>query len=124
MEIIATPAAPAAVGPYAQAVRAGNLLFCSGQIPLHPETGQLVGEDIDAQTRQVLANLAAVLLAGGARRDQVAKTTVYLTDLDDFAAMNEIYAEFFGHHRPARATVQVARLPRQARIEIDCLAVL
>jgi 2-iminobutanoate/2-iminopropanoate deaminase len=121
---IATESAPTAIGPYSQGIRAGQLVFCSGQIPLDPATGQLVGGDIAAQTRQVFANLQAVLTAAGASLDHVVKTTVYLADMNDFAAMNEVYATFFGSPAPARATVQAARLPRDARVEIDAIAVL
>jgi 2-iminobutanoate/2-iminopropanoate deaminase len=120
--VISTAAAPAAIGPYSQAIRAGNLLFVSGQIPLHPATGQMVGGDIRAQTRQVLENLAAILGAGGSSLARVVKTTVFLRDLGEFAAMNEVYAEFFREQPPARATVEVARLPRDAAIEIEAVA--
>jgi len=115
--------APKAVGPYSQAILAGELVFCSGQIPLDPATGQLVEGDIAAQTGRVLDNLAAVLAAAGSDLAHVVKTTVFLADLGDFAAMNEAYATRFGEHRPARSTVQVAALPRGARIEIECIAV-
>ena len=123
-EGIATDAAPRAIGPYSQAVRAGNLLFCSGQIPLDPATGQLVSGDIAAQTRQVFSNLRGVLDASGASFDHVVRTTVYLADMNDFAAMNEVYATFFASPAPARSTIQAARLPRDARVEIDVIAVL
>ena len=115
--------APRAVGPYSQAILAGELVFCSGQIPLDPATGQLVEGDIAAQTGRVLDNLAAVLAAAGSDLAHVVKTTVFLADLGDFTAMNEAYATRFGEHRPARSTVQVAALPRGARIEIECIAV-
>lgn len=115
--------APKAVGPYSQAILAGELVFCSGQIPLDPATGQLLEGDIAAQTGRVLDNLAAVLAAAGSDLAHVVKTTVFLADLGDFAAMNEAYATRFGEHRPARSTVQVAALPRGARIEIECIAV-
>lgn len=121
---IATPQAPAAIGPYSQAVRVGNLVFTSGQIPLDPATGQLVTSDLTAETRRVLDNLAAVLAAAGASFDDVAKTTIFLTDLADFAAVNALYAERFGGPPPARSTVQVARLPRDARVEIEMIAVV
>jgi 2-iminobutanoate/2-iminopropanoate deaminase len=121
---IATHAAPKAIGPYSQGIRAGNLLFCSGQIPLDPATGQLVSGDIAAQTRQVFSNLQGVLSAAGASFDHVVRTTVYLADMDDFAAMNEVYATFFASPAPARSTIQAARLPRDARVEIDIIAVL
>jgi 2-iminobutanoate/2-iminopropanoate deaminase len=120
--VISTAAVPAAIGPYSQAIRTGNLLFVSGQIPLDPATGQLLGGDIRAQTRQVLKNLAAILEAAGSSLGRVLKTTVYLRDLGEFAAMNEVYAEFFSEQPPARATVQVARLPRDAAVEIEVVA--
>jgi 2-iminobutanoate/2-iminopropanoate deaminase len=123
-EAVATDRAPKAIGPYSQAVRMGNLLFCSGQIPLDPATEQLVTGDIAAQTRQVFANLGAILAEAGASFDQVARTTVYLADMNDFAAMNEAYASFFGTPAPARSTIQAAGLPRNARVEIDVVAVL
>lgn len=121
-QVISTPNAPAAIGPYSQAVRVGNLVFVSGQIPLDPATGQLVGGDIGVQTEQVLENLAAILEAAGSRLAQVVKATVYLRDLGEFGRMNEVYAKFFGENPPARATVQVARLPREAAVEIDVVA--
>lgn len=123
-EAIATDGAPKAIGPYSQAVRVGNLLFCSGQIPLDPATGQLVTGDIAAQTRQVFANIGAVLAAAGGGFAQVARTTVYLADMNDFAAMNEVYATYFDSPAPARSTIQAAGLPKTARIEIDVIAVL
>jgi reactive intermediate/imine deaminase len=114
------------VGPYNQAVRAGNLLFCSGQIALDPATGTMVGEgDVEAETRQVLSNLQAVLAAAGSSPRQVVRTTVFLADLADFARVNALYAEVFGSGvSPARACVEVAALPKGARVEIDCIAVL
>ena len=121
---IATNKAPQAIGPYVQALVTGGLVFCSGQIPLDPGTGQFVAGDVSAQTRRVLANLAAVLEAAGSSLSKVVKTTVYLADMGDFAAMNAAYEDVFGAHRPARSTVQAARLPRDARIEIDAIAVL
>ena len=120
---IATPNAPAAIGPYAQAVAVGDLVFLSGQIPLDPERGRIVEGTIEDETRQVLKNLAAVLAAESLTMDAVVKTTVYLTDLGDFPRINQTYAEFFTEPFPARATVQVAALPRGARIEIDAIAV-
>jgi reactive intermediate/imine deaminase len=125
-EAVNTSAAPAPVGPYNQAVRAGNLLFCSGQIALDPASGGMVGAgNVEAETRQVLANLQAVLAAAGATPHQVVRTTVFLVDLADFAAVNALYAEVFGTGvAPARACVQVAALPKGARVEIDCIALL
>ena len=123
-EAVRTDKAPAAIGPYSQAVRVGNLLFCSGQIPLDPATGQLVTGDIAAQTRQVFANLGAVLAAAGASFDHVARTTVYLADMNDFAAMNDVYGTFFHAPAPARSTIQAAGLPKNARVEIDVIAVV
>jgi 2-iminobutanoate/2-iminopropanoate deaminase len=123
-EAIATVGAPKAIGPYSQAVRIGSLLFCSGQIPLDPATGELVTGDIAAQTRQVFANLGAVLAEAGASFDHVARTTVYLADMSDFAAMNEVYALFFTSPAPARSTIQAAGLPKNARVEIDVIAIL
>ena len=114
--------APAAIGPYAQAVRAGNLLFVSGQIPLDPATGQMVEGDITLQTERVLKNLATILEAAGSNLARVLKTTVYLRDLEDFGKMNAVYAKFLGENPPARATVQAARLPRDAAVEIDLIA--
>ncbi|RMG19028.1 MAG: RidA family protein [Planctomycetota bacterium] len=122
METIATDAAPAAIGPYAQAVRAGGMIYCSGQIALSPGGGDIPA-GVEAQTRQVLANLQAVLRAAGADLDRVVKTTVYLASMDEFPAMNAVYAEAFGDHRPARATVEVSRLPKNVRVEIDAIAV-
>jgi len=123
-ETISTENAPGAIGPYSQAVRAGNLVFCSGQIPLDPQTGEFVSDDIAEQTRQVLKNLNAVLEAAGTSLSNVVKTTVFLSDMNDFVKMNEIYAEFFGENKPARATVQAARLPRDAKVEIECIALV
>jgi 2-iminobutanoate/2-iminopropanoate deaminase len=119
---VSSPDAPKAIGPYSQAVRAGQLLFVSGQVPLDPSTGQLVNGDIAAQTRRVFDNLGAVLKAGGRSFTDVVRTTVFLTDMNDFAAMNEVYGQYFSEPYPARATVQVARLPKDARVEIDVIA--
>ena len=121
-----TSAAPAPVGPYNQAVQAAGLLFCSGQIALDPATGAMVGGgDVEAETRQVLRNLQAVLAEAGCSPAQVVRTTVFLADLGDFAAVNAIYAEVFGQGvAPARACVQAAALPKGARVEIDCIAVV
>ena len=121
--IIATPDAPEAVGPYSQAVAVGNLLFCSGQIPLKPETGEIVEGDVTAQAIQVLENLGGVLRANGMSYGDVVKTTVFLTDLGEFAAMNEVYARYFPSPQPARSTIQVAALPKGARVEIEATAI-
>ena len=123
-EIVATERAPRAIGPYSQAVRAGNLLFASGQIPIDPATGEFVAGGVAEQTEQVMHNLSAVFEAAGANMTQVVKTTVFLADMDDFTAMNQVYGRFFGEHPPARATVQAARLPRDAKVEIEAIAVL
>ena len=124
LEAVITAAAPAPVGPYSQAVKAGGVLYCSGQIALDPQTGAMVGAgDVEAETRQVLSNLKAVLEAGGSSPSQVLRTTVFLADLGDFALVNGIYAEAFGQGvSPARACVEVAALPKGARVEIDCIA--
>jgi len=121
-EIIATDQAPHAIGPYSQAVRAGNLVFASGQIPIDPSTGEFVPGGIAEQTEQVLKNLTAVFAAAGATMDQIVKTTVFLVDMNDFTAMNEVYGKFFAEKPPARATVQAARLPRDAKVEIEAIA--
>ena len=123
-QIIATDRAPKAIGPYSQAVRAGNLVFASGQIPIDPETGEFVPGGIAEQTEQVLRNLTAVFEAAGLGLNEVIKTTVFLADMDDFTAMNEVYGRFFAEQPPARATVQAARLPRDARVEIEAIAVM
>jgi 2-iminobutanoate/2-iminopropanoate deaminase len=122
-EPISTPGAPGAIGPYSQAIRAGGFLFVSGQIPLDPATGTLVGGSIADQTDRVLQNLGAILTAAGLSFDRVVKTTVYLADMAEFAAMNEVYGRYFPSPAPARATVQAARLPRDVRVEIDLIAV-
>ncbi len=124
METVSTENAPGAIGPYSQAVKTGNLVFCSGQIPIDPATGNFVSDDVAEQTEQVLKNLSAVLGAAGTDLNKVVKTTVFLADMNDFAAMNEVYAKFFDANKPARATVQAARLPRDARVEIECIAVI
>lgn len=123
MQVIHTPHAPAAIGPYSQAVAVGNLLFTSGQIALRPD-GSLNDGDIVVQTTQVLNNLKAVIEAAGAGLNQVVKTTVFLKNLEDFAAMNRVYGEAFGTHTPARSTVQVAKLPRDVLVEIEAIVVL
>ena len=123
-QIIATDRAPRAIGPYSQAVRAGNLVFASGQIPIDPATGEFVAGGVAEQTEQVLRNLTSVFAAAGVELNQVVKTTVFLADMEDFAAMNEVYGRFFGEQPPARATVQAARLPRDAKVEIEAIAVI
>lgn len=123
-QVVSTPAAPAAIGPYSQAIVANGLVFASGQLPLDPASGQLVAGDIGAMTRQVFANISAVLAAAGSSLAQIVKVTVFLADLADFAAMNAVYAEYFPASPPARSTVQVARLPRDARIEIEVVALV
>ena len=122
-EIIATENAPQAIGPYSQAVRVGNLVFASGQIPLDPATKEFVPGGIAEQTEQVLKNLKAVFAAAGVEMNQIVKTTVFLADMNDFTAMNEIYGNYFADKPPARATVQAARLPRDAKVEIEAIAV-
>ena len=122
-EIIATEDAPRAIGPYSQAVRAGNFVFASGQIPIDPATGEFVPGGIAEQTEQVLKNLTALFAAAGVGLNQIVKTTVFLADMDDFTAMNEVYGKFFNEAPPARATVQAARLPRDAKVEIEAIAV-
>lgn len=119
--VVATAEAPQALGPYSQAIALDTLVFCAGQIPLRPD-GTLVDGDIGEQTRQVLTNLQAVLHAAGTSLAQVVKTTVFLADMNDFAAMNAVYGEFFSSTPPARSTVQVARLPRDARVEVEAIA--
>lgn len=123
LEPIRSTTAPDAIGPYSQAMRCGNLVFCSGQIPLDPKTRELRNLTIEQATEQCLRNLQAVLAAADCSLSDVVKTTVYLTDIKEFPAMNATYAAFFGNHKPARATVQVAALPAGARVEIDCIAV-
>lgn len=123
-EIVSTENAPGAIGPYSQAVKVGNMVFCSGQIPIDPETGVFVSSEIGEQTEQVLKNLSAVLEAAGTNLDNVVKTTVFLLDMNEFAAMNEVYGKYFSENSPARATVQAARLPRDARVEIECIALI
>jgi 2-iminobutanoate/2-iminopropanoate deaminase len=117
-----TPDAPKAIGPYSQAVRIGDVLFLSGQVPLDPATGQIVEGDISVQTRRVMDNLAAVLTSAGLSFAHVARTTIFLADMNDFAKVNEVYGTYFTEPYPARATVQVARLPKDARVEIDAIA--
>jgi 2-iminobutanoate/2-iminopropanoate deaminase len=121
---VSSPDAPKAIGPYSQAIKAGNLLFLSGQIPLDPSSGNIVDGDITAQTERVLQNITAVLTAAGASFENVVRTTVFLADMNDFAAMNAVYGKYVADPPPARSTVQVARLPRDVRVEIDLIAVL
>jgi 2-iminobutanoate/2-iminopropanoate deaminase len=123
-QAVSSPEAPKAIGPYSQAIRAGNLLFLSGQIPLDPATGDLVDGDITGQTERVLQNISAVLKAGGASFANVVRTTVFLADMNEFAAMNAVYGKFVVDPPPARSTVQVSRLPKDVRVEIDVIAVL
>lgn len=124
LEPVQSASAPAAIGPYSQAIKVGNLLFCSGQIALDPKSGQMVGTTAAEQAEQVLKNLAAVLAAGGASLAHVARTTIYLVSMADFAAVNEVYGKHFGAHKPARATVAVKELPKAGLVEIDCIASL
>jgi 2-iminobutanoate/2-iminopropanoate deaminase len=122
MQAIHSDAAPKAIGPYAQAVVSGGLVFCSGQTPLDPATMEVVGIEVETQTRRVLQNLELVLAARGLNRGHIIKTTVFLKNMTDFPRMNAVYAEFFGAHRPARSTVEVSRLPKDALVEIECVA--
>ena len=122
-KIISTTEAPAALGPYSQAVRAGSMIFCAGQVPLDPKTGQIVSEDISEQTRRVLDNLSAVLKAAGLTMANIVKTTVFLADFRDFPKMNEVYATYFTDQPPARSTVGVSTLPKDARVEIEAIAI-
>ena len=123
-EIISTENAPGAIGPYSQAIKAGGFVYVSGQVPIDPETGEFVAGGIAEQTDRVLTNVAAVLEAAGSSLDKVVKTTVFLADMNEFSAMNEVYAKYFTDAPPARATVQAARLPRDARVEIEAVALL
>lgn len=120
---IHTPDAPPAIGPYVQAVRVGDFVFVSGQIPIDPATGEVVPGTIEEQTHRVMRNLAAILQAAGSSLEKVVRTTVFLADLNDFARMNDVYAQYFPEQKPARSTVQVARLPRDVKIEVDAVAV-
>jgi 2-iminobutanoate/2-iminopropanoate deaminase len=120
---VATDKAPKAIGPYSQAIVADNTIYTAGQVALDPQTGELIGTTVVEQTEQVLKNITAVLAASGSSLGQVVKTTVYLADMADFTAMNEVYASYFGGHRPARSTVQAAGLPKGARVEIDAIAI-
>jgi 2-iminobutanoate/2-iminopropanoate deaminase len=123
-QAVTTASAPKAIGPYSQAIKAGNLLFVSGQIPIDPATGELLQGDVAIQTHRVIQNLSEILTAAGSSLDAVVRTTVYLADMNEFAAMNEVYGTYFSAPAPARATVQVARLPRDAKVEIDVIAAL
>jgi 2-iminobutanoate/2-iminopropanoate deaminase len=122
LQVVATPSAPQAIGPYSQAIIAGGFVYTAGQVALDPATMNLVAGDVRAQAERVLTNLAAVLEAAGTSLSRVVKTTVYLATMDDFAAMNEVYAARFGAHRPARSTVAVKALPKNGLVEIDCVA--
>lgn len=123
-EVVSTKDAPQAIGPYSQAIKTGGFLFSSGQIAINPATGQVIDGDVAAQTEQVMKNLAAILTAAGLTMQRVVKTTVFLKSMSDFATMNEIYGRHFGEHRPARSTVEVARLPKDVLVEIDVIAEL
>ena len=123
-QVIHTENAPAAIGPYSQAVKAGNLLFVSGQVPFVPETMEIVEGDVKSQTAQSLKNLQAILKEAGADFSNVVKTTVFIKDMNEFAQINEVYAEYFGENKPARACVEVARLPKDVKVEIELIAVL
>ena len=122
LEHVATPHAPRPIGPYSQAIQCGHELYCSGQIALDPQTGELVGEDAATQAERVMENLGAVLCAAGYEYANVVKTTIFLVDMRDFPAVNSVYERYFGMTKPARSTVAVAALPRDARVEIDCIA--
>jgi 2-iminobutanoate/2-iminopropanoate deaminase len=121
-QAVSSTSAPKAIGPYSQAIKAGNLLFVSGQVPIDPATGNLVDGDISAQTHRVFRNIGEILTAAGTSFDAVVRSTVYLLDMNDFAKMNDVYATYFSSPAPARATVQVARLPKDAKVEIDVIA--
>ncbi len=124
-QIVATDRAPAAIGPYSQAVRFnGELIYTAGQIPLDPETGQIIGDNVAAQTERVLKNLSGILAAAGSSLEQVVKTTVFLKNMNDFADMNTVYGRFFAANPPARSTVEVSRLPKDVLVEIECLALV
>lgn len=123
-KVISTTAAPAAIGPYSQAVAANGLVFCSGQVPLDPETGELLSGSIAEETQRCMRNLEAVLKEAGSALDSILKTTIYVTDMNDFAEVNEAYGSFFTDAPPARATVGVAALPKGARVEVECVAAL
>lgn len=122
MKIIHSEKAPKAIGPYSQAIAVGDLLFCSGQIPLVPETMEIIAGDVEVQTQRVIQNLAAVLEAHGFSLQNIVKTTVFIKDMNEFPKINGVYEKMFGSHRPARSTVEVARLPRDVKVEIECVA--
>ena len=124
MQIISTPNAPAALGPYSQAIVANGMVYCSGQIPVDPATNTILAETIEEQTRQAITNLKNVLEAAGSGLDKVVKTTVFISDMNDFAALNAVYAELFGDSKPARSCVQAARLPKDVKVEIEAIAAL
>ncbi|MCQ2390041.1 MAG: RidA family protein [Kiritimatiellae bacterium] len=124
MDIVNTDKAPAALGPYSQAIVAGGFVFCSGQIPVNPATGAIEATTVEDQARQAITNLANVLMAAGSGLDKVVKTTVFISDMNDFAAVNAVYAELFGAAKPARSCVQAARLPKDVKIEIEAIAAL
>ncbi len=124
MQIISTPNAPAALGPYSQAIVANGMVYCSGQIPVDPATNTIHAETIEEQTRQAITNLKNVLEAAGSGLDKVVKTTVFISDMNDFAALNAVYAELFGDSKPARSCVQAARLPKDVKVEIEAIAAL
>lgn len=124
MKFIDAPNTPAAVGPYSKAVAHGGLLFCSGQIPLDPETMEVIGTTIEEQTQQVMKNITALLEGAGAGLDQIIKTTVFIKDMDDFAAMNGVYEAALNGHKPARSAVEVSRLPKDVLVEIECIVAL
>ena len=124
MQVISTPNAPAALGPYSQAIVANGMVYCSGQIPIDPATNTIHAETIEEQTRQAIANLKNVLEAAGSGLDKVVKTTVFISDMNDFAALNAVYAELFGGSKPARSCVQAARLPKDVKVEIEAIAAL
>ena len=123
IEVVSTPSAPKALGPYSQALVSGPLVFCSGQIPIDPATNTIVAVTVEDQTRRAIQNLSAVLEAAGTSLSNVVKTTVFVKDMDDFAAVNGVYAEMFGDTKPARSCVEVARLPKDVKVEIECIAV-
>jgi len=123
-KVINTAKAPAAIGPYSQGIQSGNMLFISGQIPFVPETMELVSEDVQAQTKQALENLKGILEAAGLTLNHVVKTTVFIKDMNEFGLINEVYATYFSDHKPARACVEVARLPKDVKVEIDAIAVM